>query len=165
MKKIRIYLDTSVINFLFADDAPEARMTTNELFENYIKPGVYDAYISPIVIDEINRTPDVEKRRMLLKAIRDYDVKVLDIEAYREEIEKLAVSYIDHGVIPRKKLEDALHVAISTVEEMDALISWNYKHLANIFKERRIISVNLSEGYIRSLKICTPMEVIYENEN
>ncbi|MCX7002688.1 MAG: hypothetical protein NTV22_05365 [bacterium] len=32
MKKLRIYLDTSVINFLFADDAPEKRDITREFF-------------------------------------------------------------------------------------------------------------------------------------
>jgi len=32
MKKLRIYLDTSIINFLYADDAPDLKKITEELF-------------------------------------------------------------------------------------------------------------------------------------
>ena len=39
MKKLKIYLDTSVINFLFADDVPEFRKITEDFFENYVKKG------------------------------------------------------------------------------------------------------------------------------
>ena len=34
MKKLKIYLDTSVINFLFADDSPEKQDITIEFFES-----------------------------------------------------------------------------------------------------------------------------------
>ena len=40
MKKTGIYLDTSIINFIFADDSPEKQEITKEFFENYIKKGV-----------------------------------------------------------------------------------------------------------------------------
>ena len=39
-KKLKIYLDTSIINFLFADDAPEKKEVTIDFFENYLD--VYD---------------------------------------------------------------------------------------------------------------------------
>jgi len=48
MNKLKIYLDTSVINFLFADDAPEFKEITKDFFEKYITE--YDVYISDIVI-------------------------------------------------------------------------------------------------------------------
>ena len=38
---ISIYLDTSVINFLFADDAPEKKEVTVDFFNNFIKTGIY----------------------------------------------------------------------------------------------------------------------------
>ena len=50
MKKLKIYLDTSVINFLFADDVPEFKKITDDFFENYIKKEKYLAYISDVVI-------------------------------------------------------------------------------------------------------------------
>ncbi len=35
MNKLQIYLDTSIINFLFADDAPDFKRVTVEFFEKY----------------------------------------------------------------------------------------------------------------------------------
>lgn len=35
MKKLRIYLDTSVVNFLFAEDAPDFRRVTEDFFARH----------------------------------------------------------------------------------------------------------------------------------
>ena len=51
MRKSRVYLDTSIISFLFAEDAPEKREATVTFFEDFVRPGVYDVYVSPVVID------------------------------------------------------------------------------------------------------------------
>jgi hypothetical protein len=64
----------------------------------------------------------------------------------------------------KKKLEDALHLPISKIFDIDISLSWNYKHLANVNKERKIMSVNLLEGYTKSFKTVTSMEVIYEED-
>ena len=34
MRKLKIYLDTSVVNFLYVKDAPEYRKATEVFFEN-----------------------------------------------------------------------------------------------------------------------------------
>jgi len=164
MKKATIYLDTSVINFLYADDAPEKKAITIEFFQNYVKKDFYDTYISPVVMDEINKTNDAQKRSKLLKVIKDFKLKVIDISYYSKEIESLTKLYIEYKIIPEKKLEDALHLAISTIFEIDIFLSWNYKHLANVNKERKIMSVNMLEGYTKSFKMVTPMEVVYEED-
>jgi predicted nucleic acid-binding protein len=70
MKKLAIYLDTSVLNFLFADDAPEKRDITREFFEQ-LKEKKHDAYVSDVVVDEISKA-DPDKRDALLKIIADY---------------------------------------------------------------------------------------------
>ena len=67
--RIKIYLDTSALNFLFADDAPEKKEITLDFFENFIKTGIYQAFISDFVIQEINQTSDLEKRGRLLRVI------------------------------------------------------------------------------------------------
>ena len=72
----------------------------------------------------------------------------------------LAEAYVREGAIPLKKYDDALHVAISTVRGMDVLVSWNFEHLANVNKERRISAVNEANGYFRLLRITTPLEVM-----
>ena len=51
-----------------------------------------------------------------------------------------------------------------SVFEIDILLSWNYKHLANINKELKILSLNIGEGYTKSFKMITPFGVIYEED-
>jgi len=72
----------------------------------------------------------------------------------------LARQYLAAGVIPPKKLYDALHVAASVFHGIDYLVSWNYKHLANVNHESRINVINLSEGYNKPLRIITPLELM-----
>jgi len=162
MRKLEIYLDTSVINFLFADDAPEKRDVTIELFENYIKNNIYAVFISSVVIDEINKTNDNAKKQKLLDVVTNYNLNLLDIEEKAEEIENLAYVYMKENIIPQNKIEDALHISICSVFNIDYLLSWNYRHLANVNKESKIIAVNITEGYNRQLRIITPMDVMYE---
>ena len=72
--------------------------------------------------------------------------------------------YMREKIIPRSKPDDARHVAIATCEQMDVLLSWNFKHLANIHKQRAIKVINELEGYLYPLTLTNPMEVMYEKE-
>ena len=164
MKKFNIYLDTSIISFIYADDAPEKRDATKEFFEKFVKYGIYEVFISSIVLDETRKTPNEKLREKLLQIVEQYDLNELDISEDLENIQALVEMYIERGVIPRKKLDDALHIAIATVKQMDMLLSWNYKHLANINREALVHSVNLSMGYIKPLRMTTPLEAIYETD-
>jgi len=87
MKKLKIYLDTSVINFLFADDAPDFKKITEEFFENYVVTERYDIYISEIVIQEIERTKDDKKRNLLLGAVNEHCHRIFELT---DEADKLA---------------------------------------------------------------------------
>jgi len=93
----------------------------------------------------------------LTALLKEYLPVMLEVT---DEIEKLADIYIAEGVIPEKKRDDALHIAVATVYEMDALISWNYRHLANLTKKEKIHAVNILNGYLKDIEMITPMEVI-----
>lgn len=160
MRKLKIYLDTSVINFLFADDVPEFKKITEDFFMNYVKKGKYLVYISDVVIAEIAKTKDKEKKKLLLKTIEEYSLRILTLD---ETSDKLARVYIVEKIIPQKKTEDAQHIAIATCNQMDILLSWNFKHLSNIQKQIDVKIVNEKEGYFYPLILTNPMEVIYEN--
>jgi predicted nucleic acid-binding protein len=138
----KIYLDTSVISFLYADDAPEKQEITIDFFDNVIKTGIYQAIISEFVLQEIENTNHEVLREKLKAAVINYPIEIIS-ETDDYEIERMAYAYISDGVIPPKKLLDALHVAVCTVLSINFLVSWNYKHLANINRERRILAVNL----------------------
>ncbi|MEZ4827153.1 MAG: hypothetical protein R3C61_12880 [Bacteroidia bacterium] len=160
MIKQSVYLDTSTINFLFADDAPEKKEITIDFFDNFVKTGVYEVYWSDFVTDEINQTNDDSHRSRLLKIGEEYSLIRMSLSDL-QEIQYLAQRYIEGGAIPPKKIYDALHVACCTIEKIDFLASWNYKHLANVNRERLITAINYKEGYLHPLRIITPSELIY----
>lgn len=72
MRKFKLYLDTSVLNFLYADDVPEFKKVTEDFFENYVKKGKYIVYISDVVIREIEKTKDKNRKIKLLELIKGY---------------------------------------------------------------------------------------------
>lgn len=154
MRKLKLYLDTSVWNFFFADDAPEKRDITKEFFAS-IEKSVYEIFISDVVFQEINDA-DEPKRTALFNLINKNKPTELTIS---EEVKELAEAYIKRRIIPDNKREDAAHVAIAAVSEMDAVITWNYKHLANLRRAELFNAINLEMGYTKRLELVTPMEV------
>jgi len=159
MKKPRIYLETTVFNFVFADDAPEKTWATIKLFEE-IKDGRYVPYASDYVIEELNRAPE-PLRSDLLNLLEHYGI--INLEA-REEAVRLAEIYRRERVVPPSHPMDALHLAIASVTEMDFIASWNFRH---IVKRNTILAtgaINIREGY-KPVGIFSPMEVIDYADN
>lgn len=128
MKKLKIYLDTSVLSFLFANDVPEFKRITEEFFEGYVKKGKYIVYISDVVIREIEKTKDETKKVKLLETIKKYSIQILRLD---RDSDALANVYIREEIIPPRKIEDAQHIAISTCNQLDILISWNFNQLTS----------------------------------
>jgi predicted nucleic acid-binding protein len=154
MKKPRLYLETSLWNFCFADDAPEKKDVTLRFLE-MVRLGKYRVYISNVVLEEIGRANEA-KRLQLIEVINELQPELLELD---DEVIALAERYVVEGVVPRTKFEDAMHAATASVHEMDALISWNLKHLANFRRMEMINGINLKEGYGKRLELITPMEV------
>ncbi|MEK7449452.1 MAG: hypothetical protein AAB019_08210 [Planctomycetota bacterium] len=160
MKKLKLYLETSVWNFLFADDAPEKRDITKDFFSK-VKTGDYEIYVSGLVLQEIESTGDVLKRKGLLEAISLYKPTLLTEE---RNVDLLAQRYIDQATIPKRFRDDALHIAYAVVNQMDVVVSWNLKHIVNIKTRREVNALNKLEGF-SEIDIATAEEVIsYEQE-
>ena len=150
---MKIYLETSVINFLFAEDAPEKMKITKEFFKIIHE---YEYYISDIILLEIEQAP-TQKKNALLEIITKYNIKALE---NNEEAEKLADIYIKEGIIPKKYYNDALHIAIATIHKMDAIISWNLTHIVK-FKTKINVKVINKKLNKKDVIICTPEEMVY----
>jgi predicted nucleic acid-binding protein len=155
MKRLKLYLDTSVWNFYYADDAPEKMDSTKQFFRN-LQAGNYEIYTSVVVIREIENADEATITR-LAALMNKHSPILLEMN---EEIDAMADVYLDEGVVPLKKRDDALHIAVSTFHEMDALVSWNYKHLANLNKKEKVRAVNILHGYLKELEMITPLEVL-----
>ncbi len=59
--------------------------------------------------------------------------------------------------------DDARHVAVCTAAQIEYLVSWNFRHLVNVEREKGFNAVNLLQGY-RTFRIVNPLELIYGNE-
>lgn len=75
-----------------------------------------------------------------------------------EEAKELAHAYIDNDIIPEDYLDDALHIAITTLYQLDILVSWNFEHLVNPVTRRKIKAVNMLKNY-REIDIVSPEEL------
>ena len=131
-------------------------------FEDVVATEKIDTYVSGIVFEEIHNTKNLKRQKELLDIFVKYpNIKTLVAEKNNvEEIEFLVREYLDKEIIPRKNIADAFHIAYSTVFEMDVLLSWNFKHLANINKEQKILVVNKLNGYNYPFRMMSPLEVI-----
>ena len=83
-------------------------------------------------------------------------------DGMEEDVELLVQAYMQQGLFRLEQIDDAMHVALCTVNLIDVLASWNFRHLANVNRERRIMAVNESCGYLYPLRIVSPEEVMYD---
>ena len=163
MKKLKTYLDTSIISFLYADDSPEKQEITKEFFSRYLQK--YNVFISPLVLTEIENTRNIELKRKLKHVVEKFDLEILDIAGSDEDgLFNLARKYVKKGIIPAGKFDDAMHIAICVYYGFDILLSWNFRHLANINKQMAVNAFNRGQGYEKELFLLNPMEVIYEKD-
>src|SRR3989304_3732448 len=121
MKRLRLYLDTSVLGGLF-DTEEVARVNTARGLISAVKNGSYEGFISFLTIDEISRAPK-EIASGLQDVMRDARLQVLEES---EDCIELADAYIKSGAIPTKYRDDARHVAIGVYHDIDFIVSWNY---------------------------------------
>jgi predicted nucleic acid-binding protein len=91
MKKPQLYLETSVWNFHFANDAPEKREITLRFFDK-VKQDEYEIFISDVVIEEIGRADD-NKKRSLLSIIAESSPTRLISDEEVAELAELAQKY------------------------------------------------------------------------
>ena len=152
MKRLKLYLDTTIFNFVFADDAPIERDLTRKFFAQINQ---FEVFISDIVIEEIAECP-VPKRQKMMDLINKHHIQELSVD---ESSRQLAIKYIKEGIIPAKYQDDALHIAIASVNEMDVLLSWNFQHIVKLKTKREAVGVNMLMGY-GSIEIYTPREVV-----
>ena len=158
MRVPKIYLETSVFNFCFADDAPDKKQDTLKLFAE-IEAGLYVPYTSAYVMQELIRA-DEPKQSQMVALIEKYDMRFLE---QSDAIRTLAGLYVAEGIIPAKHLTDALHIAAATVNDLDVVVSYNFKHIVKRKTVTMTEVVNLREGYKR-IGIFSPTEVIEDDE-
>jgi predicted nucleic acid-binding protein len=159
MEKPKIYLETTMFNFPFADDAPQYRADTVRLFEE-IRAGKFKPYTSVYVTEELDGTEDHAHREAMKALIDAYQVTVLPAS---DEAEWLAGVYITDGAVKATYPTDALHIATAAVNELDFIVSLNFQHIVKRKTIEATARINSREGY-KPVGIYQPSEVINDDD-
>ena len=153
IRKIRLYLETTVFNYYFDDDR-DGHEDVLKLFEA-IKAGEFEAYTSDIVTRELRKAQE-PKRSKMLALPKEYSINFLYDSP---EVRILGGLYIVRGIIPASHLFDSMHVAIASINRLDFVISYNFHHI-NRNKTRLMTSlVNKEKGY-GEVRIATAKEAL-----
>jgi len=154
MKRLRIYLDTSVISHLDAPDVPDKQEDTRKLWDD-IQAGKYEVFISPVVMAELDECAE-PKQSGLLEWLEKATYTVL---LKTDEVLDLAARYLDAGILRQKSFDDCQHIAYACVYHCDMLVSWNFKHIVNIKTISGVKGVNALAGY-KEMPIYSPTMLI-----
>ncbi|HEY5510719.1 MAG TPA: hypothetical protein VIK10_06805 [Prolixibacteraceae bacterium] len=152
--KQRIYIDTSVVGGYFDEEFSEA---TKGLFERLEQKEIVSV-ISDLLDLELTGAPQ-NVRELLYKFSTDKFERV----ALTEEAIQLADTYIAEKIVGKTSLEDCRHIALATINRVDVLASWNFKHIVNLDRIKGYNSVNYRLGY-PMIEIRSPKDLInYED--
>jgi predicted nucleic acid-binding protein len=148
--KQRIYIDTSVIGGYY--DA-EYESATRQLFSR-IANGEYDVYFSEINEAELQNAPQqVKDVKKLIPPNCYHYIEMID------EVKALALLYISENALGKASRNDAYHIALASVNRIDCLISWNFKHIVNYDKIKKFNAINMNFGY-PLIDIRSPLEFL-----
>ena len=158
MKKIKLYLDTSIISHLFADDTPDKMADTIRLWRE-LANGKYEIFISDMVTNEVQQCTE-PKRSQMIEKIRQIELNLLHETS---EVKELAAEYIKGGVLKEKSYDDCLHIAYAVIHHCDAIVSWNFKHLVNFKTIDKVRIVNAINRY-KEITIISPTMLAEEED-
>jgi predicted nucleic acid-binding protein len=149
--KPKVYVETTILSYLVArpsrDVVTAARqLITRRWWERY------SLVVSEAVEAECERgDPEMVKRRRELPK-----VSLFPVDQRILEVAKLLVA---PGAIPTKAGPDAIHTAAAAVEGRDFLLTWNFRHIANVQIRRQVERILANHGYTKTT-IYTPEELV-----
>ena len=152
----KVYLETSIISYYAARPSRDLVIAARQEITHEIWPVLqdnYELYISALVIQEASRG-DMEAAKRRLHAISH--IPVLEIT---QNVQEVAQSLINENAVSPEFEEDALHIAVASINGMDFLLTWNFSHLNNAFKKAKIIKAIEKQGFIAP-EICSPDEIL-----
>ena len=159
MRKLKVYLDTSIISYLDQQDVPDKMRETLQLWDLF-RQDRFDVYISDAVIREINQCPPA-KLATLRQFLDEISYTVIETD---ENTMALAAKFIDFGILHQKSIDDCQHIAAAIVAGCDIITSWNFKHIVNVKTIRGVKTITTLEGY-KDLLIYPPSILVESEED
>ncbi|MGA0555962.1 PIN domain-containing protein [Larkinella sp. VNQ87] len=153
--KQRFYFDTSVFGGVYDSEFDELSL---QLFEK-VRLGAITCMYSDLTLGELHYAP--QRVQDFIKTLPTDHLEFVHIS---DESLGLARQYIAEKVVGETSFDDCIHIALATIHKADLLVSWNFKHIVNIYRIRGYNSVNLRQGY-STLEIRSPKDIVdYEDE-
>jgi hypothetical protein len=157
---MRIYIESTIPSYVVARPARDllqaARQQLTRDWWDFQRER-HELFASQVVLDEIaGGEAAMARQRVELVA----QIKLLDLS---DDAKSLARDILQSGVLPADADRDAAHIALATVHEMDILLSWNCRHIANAAIQARLRKLAETAGFTLPV-ICTPEELM-ENDN
>ncbi len=140
MMKSKIYLDTSVISAYFDFRKPIRQLITQKWIQYNAKE--FEIVISTLVLDEIENNTDHILLNNMLNLINMLSLSVLETD---DDILKLADTYRKY-ILP-KEINDTIHIALASYYGLDAIVSWNFRHIVNLKTMKAINDVNREQKH------------------
>ena len=153
--KRKIYVETSVISYLTARPSKTIIGAAHQQITLawWELRSDYELLVSQAVWQECAAGDPVAAQNRLAA------LEGISVLAVTQDMIRLAEALIAQGIIPAKAIEDALHIAVSTLHHVDFLLTWNCRHIANpVIQEK--IAVYLEQFELFLPIICTPEELL-----
>ena len=150
-----LYIDTSIPSSYYTlrtdEDALAKQRITRHWWNEYANR--FKLTSSTAVIGELTRgrSEATQARCALIESI--------ELLSITDGIRQIAQIYIDRLVMPQDPHGDALHVAIASFHNIDALLTWNFAHIANPNKIRLIQRINQELG-LSTPDLTTPLDYL-----
>lgn len=151
---MRMFVDTSVVGGCYDEEFD----VVSRLLLAEFKSGKAVAVISSMTLEELELAPDKVKR--VLDELPESALEYVDLD---EEAAQLADEYIADGVVGQGSLIDAQQVAVASLNKVDVIVSWNFKHIVNLNRIRLFAATNLRHGLLTP-EIRSPREVLTDYE-
>jgi len=157
MNRPKIYLESSVISYLTARPSEvlpqKFRQEQTRLWWTYRDR--FELFVSETVVNEIQRG-DQEAARLRLETVDGIPVLPLS-----DQVERLAQVFLLANAVPPIAALDAYHIAFAAVHQMDYLLTWNQKHIANSVKRRQMEGL-IFGSQLKPPLIVTPDQFLHE---
>lgn len=158
--KRKIYVETSVISYLTARPSKTIIGAAHQQITLawWELRSDYELLVSQAVWQECAAGDPVAAQKRLVA------LEGMSVLAVTQDMIRLAETLIEQAIIPANAIEDALHIAISTLHHVDFLLTWNCRHIANpVIQEK--IAVYLEQHGLFLPIICTPEELLGGNND
>ncbi len=154
----KLYLETSVVSYYVSERSENIRVASHQILtiDLWGILSKFNVFISDIVVEEAQKG-NRKQAELRLEAIKSF--KVLKINAKGEILANLLLS---KNAIPSNAPEDALHIAVATVNSINFITTWNFKHINNPFMRDKIKTIIENAGYECPV-ICSPEELLGED--